>query len=365
MTISCYRQIFRFATALFVVVACAINVTAQESTNDRPILFPAALQPDDIIMFVAPAGPLNEKRVRLATRRLEEMGFVVRLPENLFRKNDYLAGTDQERADELMDAFADTEVDAVFPGTGGYGATRILDKLDYDLIRKNPKVLVGYSDITALHVAIHQETGLVTFHSPTPQFGLGSEENLAPFSARVFWRAILSREYPAHGREGYLIRAESNEPEVAQSTTLVPGIAQGRLIGGNLSVVHAMMGTPYEIVTDGKILFLEDVGEAPYRVDRMLQTMQLAGKLDPLAGVVLGSFTRRKGEDTSSEEITIDQVLRSFFAQAKYPVLADFPAGHQRQNATLPMGALVELNADSGALRLMENPVRVVPPETP
>ena len=142
-----------------------------------------------------------------------------------------------------------------------------------------------------------------------------------------------------------------------------PAKGRGRLIGGNLSLVHALMGTANEIETDGRILFLEDVGEAPYRVDRMLQTLKSGGKLDRLAGVVLGSFTRRKSEDTEDEIITIEQVLRDFFADARYPVLADFPVGHQRNNSTLPVGAMAELDATAGVIRLLEDPVAL--PVTP
>lgn len=336
---------------------------AVESHSSLKVQFPRGLTPGDTVMIVAPAGSLDESRVMLAKQRLEELGFEVLLPETIFRKTGYLAGSDQQRADELNHSFADEKVNAIFPGTGGYGATRIIDLLDYDLIRANPKVLIGFSDITALHVAIHQRTGLVTFHSPNPQWGLGSKEKLAPIADRLFWRAILTSKYPATsfagtGPRGYSIGVEDSDRDVPEPTVVVPGVAKGRVVGGNLSVVHAMMGTPYEIDTAGKILFLEDVGEAPYRVDRMLQTMKLAGKLDDLAGVVLGSFTRRSSEDTRGEITTMDQVLRSFFAEADYPVLADFPVGHQRNNVTLPVGVLAELQADEKRLILLENPVR-------
>lgn len=355
------KRIWRIVILAAVLLSFGLAPVRAVETPVRPVVYPAAMKPGDTLRFVAPAGPLQRKRVMLAKERLEKRGFIVQLPENLFRKNDYLAGSDQERADELMAAFADAEVDAIFPGTGGYGATRILDLLDYDVIRANPKILVGYSDITALHVAISQKAGVVTFHSPTPMYGLGSPEGLAPFSARLFWRAVLASEYPSNPSpdKGYTIRIEPNETAVDEPVTLVPGVARGPLVGGNLSVVHAMMGTPYEIDTTGRILFLEDVGEAPYRVDRMLQTMKLAGKLDSVAGVVLGGFTRRDSEDTDGEVTTVDQVLRDFFENASYPVLSHFPCGHQRNNATLPMGVLMELDSAKKTLKLLENPVRL------
>ena len=331
-------------------------------------------------MFVAPAKYLDKDRISLVKKRLEDMGFKVRTPQTLFRKKGFLAGADDERAAEIMAAFTDREVDAIFPGTGGYGATRIVDKLDYDVIRRNPKVFIGFSDITALHIAINQRTGLVTFHSPNPEFGLGGDTNLSPFAAKWFWRALLAKSYPnlpsldgrgrgrvKGGTIGYTIETKPRDTgkpdeasifeDVPRAVTLRDGTARGRLIGGNLSVLHALMGTPYEIETDSKILFIEDIGEAPYRVDRMLSTMRLAGKFDRIAGVILGAFTARDEEAAWDEDTSIDDVLRDYFADLGVPVLAHFPVGHVRYNATLPIGAEVELDATAQTLRVIENPV--------
>jgi muramoyltetrapeptide carboxypeptidase len=359
------------------------SATAEDLKEPAPI-YPKALAPGDTIVFVAPAKYLDKERVALAKRRLEEMGFHVRLPDNLFRKHGFLGGTDDERAAEINAAFADPDVDAIFPGTGGYGTTRIVDKLDYDLIRRNPKILVGFSDITGLHIAINQRTGLVTFHSPNPEWGLGVENNLSPFAAKWFWRALLPKNYafPSLAGRGkgrvvdYTIRtqpAASNGKSgedaifdgVPNAVAFVKGKARGRLIGGNLSVLHALMGTPYEIQTDGKILFLEDVGEAPYRVDRMLSTLRLAGKFDRVAGVILGAFTARDEEPDWDDDASIDDVLRDYFAHRNVPVLAHFPVGHVRYNATLPIGARAELDATKQTLRLLEIPVRLPASKTP
>jgi muramoyltetrapeptide carboxypeptidase len=356
-----------FASTLFASIANADSPPAP--------IYPKALGPGDTIMFVAPAKYLDKGRVALAKKRLEEMGFKVRLPENLFRKKGFLGGTDEERAAELMTGFTDPEVDAIFPGTGGYGTTRIVDKLDYEVIRRNPKVFIGFSDITGLHIAINQRTGLVTFHSPNPEFGLGGESNLSPLAAKYFWRALLAKEYDlpsldGRGRErvGYTIETQPRDgdksddaaifEDVPQAVTFAEGKARGRLIGGNLSVLHALMGTPYELETDGKILFIEDVGEAPYRVDRMLSTLRLAGKFDKVNGVILGAFTARDEEAEWDDDASIDDVLREYFADLGVPVLAKFPVGHVRYNATLPIGAMVEMDADRQSLRLVENPVR-------
>ena len=327
----------------------------------RPIK-PSPLQPGDTIMFIAPAGDLNQERMALVKKRLEEMGFKTKQRDDLFRQYGYLAGTDEQRAEEIMQAFTDPQVDAIFPGTGGYGTTRILDMLDYKTIRRNPKVMVGFSDITGLHLAIGRRAGLVTFHTPSPQYGLGSEDNLSDFSAKYFWRAILKSSY--YNEDGsrkqpgwtYEIPDDIDKPEV-----IAKGKARGRLIGGNFSLIAATMGTPYEMNTRGKILFIEDVGEAPYRIDRFFSTLKLAGKLDDCKGIILGKFTRtqREGEDPS--EFSVRDVVEQYFADADIPVIYNFPVGHFAQNATLPEGAMVELEATEEGCRVtvLEDPVRL------
>lgn len=317
---------------------------------------PMALSPGDTIAFVAPAGKLDRERMELARDRLEEMGFRVQVPDDLYRERGYLAGTDETRAAEFMAAFADPNVKAIFPGTGNYGATRILDHLDYDTIRHNPKVLIGFSDITALHLAIHQKSGLITFHSPNPMWGLGSPNNLTEFSAEYLWRAILADRYPANA-EGYSMECHKVSPMRAIS----PGRARGRLTGGNLSLIIALMGTPYEIDTTDRILFIEDVGERPYRIDRYLSQLRLSGKLDQAAGILLGVFSDcdpKPGE----ESLTLDEVFDDYFAKLGKPVIANFPAGHTRNNATLPIGAMVELDADALRFRVLENPAATTGP---
>lgn len=357
---------------------CVVGVLAGpaigQPTQMPTVIYAKALQAGDTIAFVAPAKYLDRTRVAQAKQRLESLGYRVRVPDTLFRKQGFLAGSDDERAAELMAAFADPQIEAVFPGTGGYGTMRILDQLDYDVIRRHPKIFIGFSDITALHIAIHQRTGLITFHSPNPEFGLGTEADLSPFAAKWLWRALLganSDGRPAQPNAapfptGYTIEtqvrngSESGDGEffagVPHPITLVTGRATGRLIGGNLSLVHALMGTPYEIETDGKILFLEDVGEAPYRVDRMLCTMRLAGKFDRVAGVILGQFTSRDDVPAWDDDASIDDVLRDYFARLSVPVLMQFPVGHVRANATLPVGATAELDAENQTLRILEEP---------
>ncbi|MEQ9455391.1 MAG: LD-carboxypeptidase [Phycisphaeraceae bacterium] len=353
MAVNLSRNLFMLVVLSVALVGCVGGA--------QPVLKPKALVPGDTIAFVAPAGELDQVRVERARDRLMAMGFEVIIPENLYRQHGYLAGSDEERAAELMAMFADPKVDAIFPGTGGYGTTRILELLDYDVIRANPKVFIGFSDITGLHAAFHEKTGLVTFHSPNPMWGLGSEDNLRPFSADYFWRAILRDSY-VDGKgnprpEGYVIR--SDQRVEAPVETMTGGVARGVIVGGNLSLVQAITGTAYQLDTRGKILYLEDVGEAPYRVDRMLRQMKDSGQLDGISGAILGRFTRRRNEDTSNETTSMREVLEDYFKGLGVPVLVDFPAGHVSDNATLPLGVMVELDADAQTITVLENPVRV------
>jgi muramoyltetrapeptide carboxypeptidase len=200
------------------------------------------------------------------------------------------------------------------------------------------------------------------------------KDNLSPFAAKWFWRALLAKNYLGSGgiesKPGYTILTharDDDDPKSAEIFDEVPpvytmhgGKGRGRLIGGNLSVMHAMMGTPFEIETAGKILFIEDVGEAPYRVDRMLQTLRMAGKFDHAAGVILGQFTAREEESKWDDDASVDDVLRDFFGKLNVPVLTHFPIGHVRYNTTLPEGAMAELDADAQTVQILENPVTLL-----
>jgi muramoyltetrapeptide carboxypeptidase len=287
------------------------------------------------------------------------MGFQVKLPSNLYRRRGYLAGTDEERADEFMAAFRDPQVKAIFCGAGGYGTTRMLDRLDYEVIRSHPKILTGFSDITGLHLAIQRRSGVVTFHSPVASYGLGSSENPSTFSLDYFWRALLARSYFGPDGQmlssGYEYVAPRENPTIE---TLSPGVGRGQLTGGNPTLIATLMGTPYEIETKGRILFMEDRNEEPYRIDRFLSQLRLAGKLDGLAGVVVGVFVDCDAKDARGS-LTLREVFGDYFAKIGVPVIANFPVGHFKYNATLPMGVEAELDADRRTLRLLQNPVLI------
>ncbi len=329
--------------------------------QSRPMIWPKRLQQGDTIMFVAPASDLSKERMMLARERLEERGYKIKQRDDLFAKDGYLAGSDQRRADELMQAFLDPEVKAVFPGTGGYGTMRILDLLDYEAIRANPKIFIGFSDITALHAAINRKAGLITWHSPNPMWGLGGEAKiekwesnyLTKFSEKYFFAAMEQFK----GEQPHPLSYTIEIPEgVPRPMRVGSGVARGRLTGGNLSLVAALEGTPYALDTRDAILLIEDVREAPYRIDRMLRQLKLAGKLDHLRGAVLGQFTKSSDREDNEEDdpwYLVNGVLRQYFEPLGIPVLMNYPVGHHKMNATLPLGGQVEIDADTGSLRVL------------
>lgn len=324
---------------------------AADLPKDAEWLVPPGLKPGDTIAFVAPAAPAELPPMRAYADRLEKAGYKVIIPEGIEnRKQNYLGGTDEQRADEINRFLRDPKVRGIFPVRGGYGLTRIIDRLDYAALRKDPKVITGYSDLTALHLAVAREARVVTFHSPMPMRDLWQEDKPEyAFAARSFRRAVFADQYPK-GETGFPIAVPGDRRPV----TLVGGKARGRLLGGNLTLICSTLGTPYAIQPRKAILFIEDVNEAPYRIDRSLSQLRLAGALDSLAGVVVGSFTSKEPTDAGE----IDRVLREYFGKVKVPVLMNFPVGHTPHNATLPHGGLMELDADKRELRVLENPVK-------
>jgi muramoyltetrapeptide carboxypeptidase len=329
-----------------------VSRSPDASSDGNEILKPKALKPGDTIAFVAPAGAANLPPLVEYKKRLEKRGYKVHIPEGIeHRKVGYLGGTDEQRAGELNAMIRDPKIRAIVPVRGGYGLTRIIDRIDYEALRRDPKIITGYSDLTALHLAIAKKARVISFHSPLAMYELWKGDKPEfNFEERSFDRAIFADHYKP-GENGYVVEI----PAESRPVKLVGGVARGRLLGGNLSLICATMGTPYAIEPRGAILFLEDVNEAPYRVDRMLSHLRLAGVLDAVAGVVVGSFTSKEPGDAKE----LDRVLREYFGTMKVPVIMHFPVGHSPQNATLPEGGLVELDADNGVLRILENPVRL------
>jgi muramoyltetrapeptide carboxypeptidase len=314
---------------------------------------PKALRPDDTIAVVAPAGPVDRKRIDRAFDRIRQRGFKLKTYDDIFRRTGYLAGDDATRAEELMRAFADPETSAVWCARGGYGVMRILERLNFDVIRRNPKVFIGFSDITILHIAIQQRAGLITFHGPNLQDGFGKPEEMPAATATSLWQMLTHPTSKPPSIDGGF-SFDFHDVSPLELRTITPGVAQGRITGGNLAVVCGLMGTPYEINTTGRILFLEDISERAYRIDRYLAQLTLAGKLQSAGGIVFGTFSYDDDEPHESYA-EVAALLDEYCRPLQIPVLAGFPAGHAQYNLTLPMGALAQIDATNARVELLEN----------
>jgi muramoyltetrapeptide carboxypeptidase len=314
------------------------------------------LRRGDAIGVVAPAGPVDSERIERAFARVQEHGFRIKTYGDIYRSRGYLAGDDETRAAELMAAFSDPETAAVWCARGGYGVVRILDRLDFGVIGHNPKVFVGFSDITLLHIAIQLRTGLITFHAPNLQDGFGKPDDMPAANEAALWRAVLAideQQADASPTAGYTFDLGSIDN--VDLRPICAGVATGRLIGGNLAVLCGVIGTPFEVETAGRILFLEDISERAYRIDRYLSQLKLAGKLSAVAGVLLGTFSYEDG-DKADEQSDIHSLFKEYLEPLGVPVLAGFPAGHDRFNLALPMGALVRIDADQKNVAVCESP---------
>jgi muramoyltetrapeptide carboxypeptidase len=336
------------ATLVVAAVVFAASFASVVAADDRPWLAAPALRPGDTVALVAPCGIPDPKHVDAFAASLEAVGFRVDRHESLTdRRHRYLAGTDDERADELNRAIRDPSIRGVFVVRGGFGLTRIVDRLDYEALRRDPKVIVGYSDVTGLHVAVARKCRLITFHAPMA--GRVTATGADPsFADRSFRDMLLVT--PTAPRRTIPV------PDGTRVTTVTGGRCEGRLMGGNLSLICATLGTPYAIDATDAVLFIEDINERPYRVDRMLAHLRLAGVLDDVAGVVVGRFTcdEYEGEKKLADERQQREVVLEYCRALGCPVVADFPCGHVRDNATLPLGARVALDADAGTLDVLE-----------
>jgi muramoyltetrapeptide carboxypeptidase len=311
------------------------------------LLKPPRLKPGALVGVVAPSGVLDDDQAQRLVRNLEAFGVRVKLAPNVRASHGGYAGTVAQRVGDLHAMFRDREVEAIWCARGGSGCTALLPHLDYALIRRSPKILVGYSDVTALHLALLRRAGLVSFHGPvaTSTFSDYSAANL---------RAVLMEPAPRCTFEG----AEENfaraleEPQF-EPRPYVEGIATGRLVGGNLSVVAAMAGTPYGLAGGPDLLFLEEVGEAPYRIDRMLTQLRQAGVLGAAAGTMLGVFQRCESTD-GEPSLTLQEVLREHFAHGTRPAGYGYSFGHIAHQITLPVGIRAQLDTRAQTLTLLE-----------
>lgn len=285
------------------------------------------------------------ERLHAGIHYLQNRGFQVKLGHHIHDVHGYLAGSDADRLSDFNEMFSDDEVSAIFCTRGGYGAPRILDHIDYDAIPKHPKILVGYSDITALQLAIFKQTNLVTFSGP--MVAVEMAKNLDPFTESNFWK-MLMEPLP-----GFQMRVQTGS-----SFRLKPGQARGRLLGGCLSLICCLLGTPFLPDFRGAILFLEDVGEEPYRIDRMLNQLRLAGILNDVNGIVFGQFPDCVPK-SDAPSLSVPQLILELIANLNVPVIADFPYGHVDPKYTLPIGVEVLLDADAGSIEICEPAILV------
>ncbi|MGE5314611.1 MAG: S66 peptidase family protein [Acidobacteriota bacterium] len=307
------------------------------------VLKPKALKKGDTVGIIAPASaPVSQERIDKGAEYFERLGYRVKFGRNVRAVRGYLAGTDQERADDINEMFADTDVKAIIAVRGGYGTPRILDLLDYRTIKKNPKILVGYSDMTGLQLALFRRTGLVTFSGPMA--GVEMFKGPEPFTEEHFWRMITSTKK---------MGAVEN-PDGRPFSTIRKGKASGRLLGGNLSLIASIIGTPYAPTFSDSILFLEEVEEECYRFDRMLCQLKLAGVFRNAKGVVIGELTDVKASDTSKPFLTQEEVVNDYFGALDRPVMSGLVYGHIPCKLTMPVGIMASMDAAKGTLSFSE-----------
>lgn len=342
------RQALAGAAALAFAGALPHPLSALRLDNGRPrTVRPGRLRPGDTVGLVNPAGAVWEPvRIEIVEESLAALGFRAKRGANLFARRGYFAGTDEQRAADVNAMFADPAVRAIHCVRGGWGCARILPLLDWQAIARNPKILLGYSDITALLLALHAKTGLVTFHGP-----VGSAQ-WNPFNVGFIRRVLQEGEAVTFEN---LKEIDEDDLTVVENRvqTIHPGTARGRLLGGNLTVLTALIGSAYLPDWDGCILFLEDVEEAPYRVDRMLTQLRLAGILQKARAVIWGHCSDcDPGEGYGS--LTITEVLHDHIRPLGVPAWQGAMIGHIDRQFTLPVGIEVEVDATAGTIRMVE-----------
>ena len=297
---------------------------------------PRALKKGEKIGIVAPAGSVQDEQLKAGVDALVRAGFGVELAPGIRERKGYLAGDQEMRAGALQDFFRRDDIAAIFCTRGGFGSIQVLPHLDPEVIRLHPKIFVGYSDVSILLNWLLQVCGIVAFHGP--MVAMEMARGLKGRSADFFWGTLLG---------------EKRQWKLKLAETIRPGAVEAEMVGGCLSAVVTTLATPYEIQTSGKMLFLEDIGEKPYRIERMLTHLKMAGKLDGIAGLVFGSFTDCEGEGPRG----IKEILWELFDDAPYPVLTGLAAGHGEENLLLPFGVRMVLDGKAGVLSLLESPL--------
>jgi len=345
----------KFITSLSVasVGATVLNPLSFAKTSlfdEPPVIKPHKLKSGDKLAIVAPGSYISEEELQDSIKNLNQLGFETTYSEKVLLQSGYFAGSDKDRTEDLMEKFSDKNVKGIVCARGGYGCSRILPMLDYNVIRANPKVLVGYSDVTALLYGIYQKSGLISFHGPV------GTSSFNDYSVDNFKRVLMNPE-----QSGLFKNSESGEDEnVYGVTSIVNGKGKGRFVGGNLSIMVSLIGTEYDVDYSGRIIFIEEVGEEPYRVDRMLTQLIQAGKFDHAAGVMMGIFRKcevKEKSDLTAKSFNLMEVLKDRFGSLKIPVVYGMSFGHVKDKFTIPFGALAELDAGKQTFTLLEKAV--------
>jgi muramoyltetrapeptide carboxypeptidase len=338
------RDLLKGAVALPFLAQAMLG---KESGKAR-IIKPKRLRPGDTVGVIAPSSGVSEGEFNKSIQNMTDLGFKTRVGKYTKAVNGFIAGTDKERLEDLHWAFADQEIKAVWCIRGGYGASRYLTEIDYKLIKKNPKILIGYSDITALHLAISQNTGLVTFHGPV------ASSTYSDYAKNHVVNILMNPSAPYKVELSPVNAAK--EAKHFKTEVITKGKARGRLIGGNLSLLTALAGTPFGLRDlKGKILFTEDVGERPYRLDRMFVQLRQSVNLRELAGIALGVFEDCDAPDDKSQ--TVRDVVKDQLGNLEIPVIYGLSFGHIRDQFTLPVGIEAELNTENATMTFLETGV--------
>lgn len=310
------------------------------------VLKPLKLRKGDLIGLISPASsPDDLTRIERAVKYFESLNYRIKLGDNIGKYYGYLAGTDEERLTDLHSMFEDKNVKAIICLRGGYGSPRLLGKINYKLIRKNPKIFVGYSDITSLQMAFLAKCGLVTFAGPMAAVDFHSE--VEKYTEEIFWRMVTSGKpfgdyQPDENREVTFTGDEE---------------AEGRVIGGNLALFCSSAGTPYLPHLKNKIVLIEDVGEPPYRIDRLLNQLMLLRGWQQVRGLISGIFTDSEEPDKEKRTLTADQVFSDYFGRLTVPFATNFPHGHIKRNHTIPFGVKIKLSPKKKRIRFLESAV--------
>lgn len=328
------RKKFLESLALFSTLPLLGN--QQFYSSEPKVIKPKRLQQGAKVGIAAPGSSITEIELNEITSFLQKNGYSFYHRKDIVDKKGYLAGNDNRRADEINEMFADTSISAVLFARGGYGCMRILDLLDYELIKNNPKIIIGYSDITAILAAIFSITGLVGFHGPV---GISTFND---YSMNYLKRILIDAE-----------EVNYQNPISEELEVLNIGTAQGTLIGGNLSIITALVGTKYLPSFENKILFLEEIGEEPYRVDRMLIQLKLSGELQKLSGILIGAFTNCDAKEKENS-LTLTEVFEDILLPFNIPILKNLSFGHITNKFTLPFGIKAKINTKEKTFNLLE-----------